>query len=112
MKTLLRTLSLVWAIAVMAAPALAKEPATFEISIRNHQFEPAELRVPADTPLILKVHNLDPTVEEFESHALKVEKIIAGGADGTVRMRPLEPGRYDFIGEFHADSAHGILIAE
>jgi Cupredoxin-like domain len=41
-----------------------------------------------------------------------VEKVIAGKSKATVRVGPLQPGRYEFIGEFHADTAKGILIAE
>jgi hypothetical protein len=29
-----------------------------------------------------------------------------------VRIGPLAPGRYEFIGEFHADTAKGVIIAE
>jgi hypothetical protein len=25
---------------------------------------------------------------------------------------PLKPGRYEFIGEYHADTAKGVLVAE
>ncbi len=50
--------------------------------------------------------------EEFESTALKVEKVIAGERKGTVRLRPLDPGRYPFIGEYHADTAQGTIIVE
>ncbi len=46
------------------------------------------------------------------SSALKVEKVIAGGGEGSVRLRPLDPGRYPFMGEYHADTAKGVVIAE
>jgi hypothetical protein len=35
-----------------------------------------------------------------------------GGGHARVRLRPLGPGRYSFIGEFHADTAHGAVIAQ
>jgi len=53
-----------------------------------------------------------PTAEEFESHALKIEKVIAGGTSGTVRLRPLDPGRYPFVGEYHEDTAKGHIVVE
>ncbi|MET0536681.1 MAG: cupredoxin domain-containing protein [Xanthobacteraceae bacterium] len=84
----------------------------FTLSIRNHRFEPTEIRVPAGKRVTITVSNEDPTPEEFESSALKVEKVIAGKSKATVRVGPLQPGRYEFIGEFHADTAKGILIAE
>jgi plastocyanin len=84
----------------------------FKLVIRNHRFEPAEIRVPSGKRLVIAVSNEDATPEEFESAALKVEKVIAGKSKGTVRVGPLQPGRYEFIGEFHADTAKGVLIAE
>jgi hypothetical protein len=29
-----------------------------------------------------------------------------------VRLRPLDPGRYPFMGEYHEDTAQGVVIAE
>jgi hypothetical protein len=29
-----------------------------------------------------------------------------------VRLRPLAPGRYAFMGEYHSDTAKGVVIAE
>jgi hypothetical protein len=58
------------------------------------------------------VHNQDATAEEFDSSALKTEKVIAGGSTGTVRLRPLGAGKYPFMGEYHADTAQGVVIAE
>ncbi|MBV8241590.1 MAG: cupredoxin domain-containing protein, partial [Hyphomicrobiales bacterium] len=47
-----------------------------------------------------------------ESATLKVEKVIPGKSKGLVRVGPLAPGRYEFIGEFNADTAKGVVIAE
>ena len=93
-------------------PVLAAEPPTFELTIKDHRYEPAELKVPAGKPFVIRIKNLDATVEEFESPALKIEKVIAGQAEGLVRSHGLDRGRYDFIGEFHSDTAKGVLIVE
>jgi hypothetical protein len=93
-------------------PALADEPPTIEITIKDHRYEPAELKVPAGKPFVLRIKNLDASAEEFESSRLNIEKVIAAGAEGRVRVRPLDPGRYEFVGEYHADTARGVLIAE
>ncbi|NBO41080.1 MAG: cupredoxin domain-containing protein, partial [Betaproteobacteria bacterium] len=53
------------------------------ITIKNHQFEPAELRVPANQKIKLIVHNQDSSAEEFESKTLKREKVIAAGTKAT-----------------------------
>jgi plastocyanin len=96
----------------LPSPASADEPPTIEVTIKNHQFSPAEIHVPAGKPVILHINNADQTAEEFDSSALKVEKVIAGGTYGTVRLRPLGAGRYPFMGEYHAQSATGVVISE
>ena len=100
------------ALLLQGAPARAEDAQVFNITIKDHKFDPAELHVPAGKPIILVVKNADETAEEFESSALKVEKIIAGGQKGTLRLRPLAAGSYPFQGEFHSDTANGKVIAE
>ncbi len=93
-------------------PALADERPVFNIIIKEHRFDPATLKVPANTKIKLIVDNQDTTPEEFESHELDREKVIDGGTKATILLGPLEPGRYPFFGEFNAESAQGVLIAE
>ena len=100
------------ALLLSGAAARAEDAQVFNLTIKDHKFDPAELHVPAGKPIILVVRNADATAEEFESSALKVEKIIAGGQQGTVRLRPLAAGSYAFVGEFHEDTASGKIIAE
>jgi hypothetical protein len=110
-----RTIVLVWALLAAGSTVLAVPNASaqeFNLVIRNHRFEPAEIRVPARKRVSLSVSNEDSTPEEFDSAALKVEKVIAGKSKALVRIGPLEPGRYEFIGEFHAETAKGVVIAE
>ena len=84
----------------------------FTVTIKNHRFEPTEVRVPAGKRVTIYVVNEDPTPEEFESNSMKVEKIIPGKSKGLVRVGPLAPGRYDFFGDFNQDTAKGVVIAE
>ena len=101
--------TLLAALGMPSAQALAQE---FNLVIRNHKFEPQEIRVPAGKRVSIYVTNEDPTPEEFESTALKVEKVIPAKSKGLVRIGPLAPGRYEFIGDFNADTAKGVVIAE
>ena len=80
--------------------------------IKNHQFEPAELKVPANQKIKLIVHNQDNGAEEFESKTLKREKVIAAGTKATITIGPLKPGKYEFMGEFNPATAKGVVIAE
>lgn len=99
-------------VSTTAGLALAEGETTLSISIKDHRFAPSELRAPADKPIVIVVKNLDPTPEEFESKALKVEKIVAGNSEISLRLRPQKAGRYRFFGEYHEDSAKGELIVE
>lgn len=83
-----------------------------QLVIKDHQFLPAEIKAPAGQKLRLVVHNQDSTPEEFESHALKREKIIAGNSKATILLGPLKPGRYTFFGEFNPATAQGTLVIE
>jgi heme/copper-type cytochrome/quinol oxidase subunit 2 len=107
MKRLLALLSL-----VCLSPAGMAADNEFTLVIRDHRFEPAEIRVPAQQKVKLIVHNQDATPEEFESHELNREKVIAPGAKATIFVGPLKPGRYPFFGEFNEKTARGVLIAE
>ncbi|TDX66954.1 cupredoxin-like protein [Methylosinus sp. sav-2] len=107
-----RILLVAAALAAGVGAAVAADETSLEISIKDHRFSTAELHAPADKPITIVVKNLDSTPEEFESKALKIEKVVAGKAEITVRVRPLKPGRYHFVGEYHEDTAKGELVVE
>ena len=93
------------------APARADAP-EFTLVIESHRFIPAELKVPAGQKIRLLVENRDPSAEEFESYDFNREKIVPGKGRIALFVGPLKPGRYEFFGDFHADTARGFLIAE
>ena len=80
--------------------------------IENHRYIPSELLVPAGKKIKLRIENRDASPEEFESHDLNREKLIAGKSSITIYIGPLKPGRYAFIGEFNEKTAQGVVIAE
>lgn len=84
----------------------------YQLEIREHLFYPAELRVPAGQKIKLQVFNRDGTPEEFESFELNREKVIMGRRKATIFIGPLHPGEYPYFGEFHPETAQGIIIAE
>jgi plastocyanin len=118
MKKSLFSIAKALPIAAIAAAALlasgqsaAAEP-EFSLVIKDHRFEPSELKVPAGQKIKLLVHNQDGTAEEFESHELKREKVIGPRSKATINIGPLKAGRYPFFGEFHEATAKGVVIAE
>jgi hypothetical protein len=78
----------------------------------NHRFEPARIEVPAHQKFKLLVKNTDDTADEFESVDLNREKLVAPGQTITVFLGPLSPGEYKFFGDFHQDTAQGVLVAK
>lgn len=112
----IQRIRLLWLALLLAlspsAPAIADDVLNIDVTIRDHRFLPSEIHVPAGKPSQLTIKNEDATAEEFDSAALKVEKVIAGGRSATVRLRPLGAGRYPFKGEYHDDTAQGVVISE
>jgi plastocyanin len=96
-------------VATAAVPVLAADD-EFRIAIQDHKFEPAEVVVPAGKKLKLVIENRDSTPEEFESHALSREKVIAGKSTATIVIGPLKAGRYPFVGEYHEKTAQGVIV--
>jgi hypothetical protein len=93
----------------LAVPAVAAE---YQLTLKNHKFTPTEIRLKAGTPNVIILHNQDATADEFDSSSLKVEKVVAGNDTSKIRIRPLSPGHYPFMGEYHANTAQGVVIAE
>ena len=102
------------ALATVACLAVALPVAAaddeFKLVIQDHKFQPAEVVVPAGKKVKLVIENRDPTPEEFESHALNREKVIAAKATATVFIGPLKPGRYPFVGEYNEKTAQGAIV--
>lgn len=85
---------------------------TYTLTIKDHRFTPTEIEIPAGKKISLTVKNLDATPEEFESTELHREKVVTGGQEITVYIGPLQPGRYEFFGDFNPQTARGHLIAK
>lgn len=114
-----RPASCLWLAASIAAlapalsgPAQAADPGNVTLTIKDHRFTPSDIHVPAGTPVTLTIRNEDDSAEEIDSPPLKIEKIIAGGQEVTLTLRPLDKGTYPFAGEYHEDSAKGTLVVE
>ena len=101
--------------AVLFSASVSAETLTDDsqlLVIENHRYSPSELLVPAGKKIKLRIENRDASPEEFESHDLNREKLIAGKSSITIYIGPLKPGRYAFIGEFNEKTAQGVVIAE
>ena len=108
MKKLL--LGFVLTVAAAIPPVWADEPV--EVHLKNHKFSPAVIKVRANKPSIIVLHNDDGSADEFDSSSLKIERVVPGHAKANIRVRALAPGKYPFMGEFNAATAQGVVIAE
>ena len=106
------TLAALCAIAVLPiSPSQGQQATEVQVTYSKGQFQPSELRAPADKPITVRVKNLDAKAMEFESKALRVEKVVAANSEGVINVRPLKPGRYEFYDDFN-EKARGALVVQ
>jgi plastocyanin len=96
----------------LAGTAVANDLPEYILVVKNHAYQPSELKVPAGTKFRLIVRNEDATPEEFESTDFNREKIVLPNSSITVYVGPLRAGSYGFFGDFHQATAQGRLIVE
>ena len=106
---MLRAILVIALLMVCAVPAVAQTPA-ITLSIRDHQFVPAEVAVPAGVKAELIVRNEQAVPAEFESTSLHREKIVTPGSAVSVYVGPLDPGRYEFFDDFHPASRGFVVV--
>ncbi len=99
-------------VAAFSSLAAAADIPQYTLVLKNHVYEPSELKVPANTKFKLLVSNQDDTPEEFESTDLNREAVVLPNRSITVYVGPLRAGAYGFFGDFHQATAQGRLIAE
>lgn len=99
-------------LALATIAAQAADVPEYKLVIKDHKFQPVELKVPADTKIKLVVTNQDSTPSEFESNEFNREKIVLPNSTVTVFVGPLGKGSYKFFDDFHQDTGNGVLIVE
>jgi len=82
------------------------------LTFKQHRFYPDHLVVPAGQKFKIEVLNTDETADEFESTDLNREKLVVPGGQITVFLGPLDAGSYKFFGDFHRDTAQGVIEAK
>ena len=90
--------------------ATADDTVTLSLTLKDHKFDPAELHAPAGKPFDIRVKNLGDIAFEFESSELHFEKIVPPGGEAVVHVRPQQPGRYNFIDDFHHETQGSLIV--
>lgn len=96
----------------LATAVRAADIPEFQLVLKNHSYQPAELTVPADTKIKLVIRNEDAAPEEFESTDFNRETIVLPNHTVTIFVGPLRAGNYGFFGDFHRETAQGRLIVQ
>jgi heme/copper-type cytochrome/quinol oxidase subunit 2 len=107
---MIRAFTIAALISINASGIAVADPVV--LNLDSHKFLPAEFTVPANQKFQIQVTNHDDTPAEFESHDLKVEKIVVPGGTITVTAGPLKPGTYEFFDDYHPDDAKGVVTAK
>ncbi len=92
-----------------AATALADDP-SFSILMKNNQFIPSEVQIPAGVKVKLVVRNENSTASEFESTQFHREKVVPPGQEITVFVGPLKAGSYEFFDDFHPETRGHLVV--
>ncbi len=83
-----------------------------ELVIQNGMFLPTQIEISSDERIELLIKNQGTDAEEFESLALRKEKIILPAKSTTIKLGPLAKGTYRFFGDFHPTTASGAIIVK
>ena len=106
-------LAAVCAASVSAVTVARAQSATeIQLSYKDKKFDPAEINAAANTPIVIKLKNLDAKAMEFESKILHIEKVVAGSGEATINVRAQKPGRYEFVDEYNEKVARGALVVK
>lgn len=95
-----------------AGAALAAPLPTYELTLQDGHFNPAQLKVPAGQRFKIVLKNIGQSPAEFESTPLRVEKVLSPGVTTFVVIHPLKPGTYGFFDEFNPQLPEGSILAE
>jgi heme/copper-type cytochrome/quinol oxidase subunit 2 len=95
---------------VPAAPPVFADDPSVAITLKNNQFVPNEVRVPAGVKVKLVVRNENPVASEFESIQFHREKIVPPGQQITLFVGPLDPGSYEFYDDFHQQTRGHLVV--
>lgn len=98
--------------AVVLAFSINAHAQDYVLIIKDHQFSPKELTIPAGQKLKITVKNMDSTPAEFESSDLNREKVVGGNSEIIVFIGPLDAGSYSYFDDFHRDTTTGTITAK
>jgi heme/copper-type cytochrome/quinol oxidase subunit 2 len=109
-KTLVATIASLAMLAIFAAPSRADDGSSM-LRFSGGTVEPAQLTLPANTPVKLQVINAGDAAVEFESFELHRERVVQPGQTITVNIPRLAPGTYQFVDDFSHGAVKGEIVS-
>jgi hypothetical protein len=97
------------AVLLISAPAFA-ENTDYVLVLKDHQFSPKDLVLPANQKVKLIVKNEQTAPAEFESSDLDREKVVEANGEITVFLGPLDPGTYGYFDDFHRETTGTLTV--
>ena len=108
-KTLILTIASLAMLAIFAPLSRADDASVLRFS--RGTVEPAQLTLPANTPVKLQVTNAGDSAVEFEAFELHRERVVQPGQTITVIIPRLAPGTYQFVDDFSHGATSGEIVA-
>ncbi|AZZ37326.1 hypothetical protein CIK05_11170 [Bdellovibrio sp. qaytius] len=112
MKKTLLTIVALFSVCTVSIAHASDDTVQITLVAQDGKFTPTEIKVPAGKRVELTVENKGTSAEEFESKELKREKVVPAGKTVKIVLGTLKKGTYKFFGDYHADTAKGVIIAE
>ena len=98
-------------LATFAAPSACAADDASQLRFHAGAVEPANLALPANTPVKLQVTNAGDAAVEFESFELHRERVVQPGQTITVYLPALPPGTYPFFDDFSHGAVKGEIVS-
>jgi len=94
---------------LISAPAFAQDK-DYVLVLKDHQFSPKDLVLPANQKVKLIVKNEQTAPAEFESSDLDREKVVEANSEITVMLGPLDAGAYNYFDDFHRETTGTLTV--
>ncbi len=98
--------------ALLTGSAQANDVLELQLVAKNGVFQPDTLQASAGQKVVLVIRNEGKDAIEFESRALRKEKVVAPGREARLELPALKAGEYVFFDEYHEKTGQGRLIVK
>lgn len=106
-------LAAVAGVGAVARRSLAADPQVVKVVAQRFNFTPSEIMLKSGQPTVLEITSLD-YIHGFNVPALGLRTNLLPGPPTKVALKPLTPGRYDFLCDNFCGGGHedmnGVIV--